>query len=104
MFGPWQYLMTPPIQETKPRVTLKPLLASTSALKLVLKEIQSDFKDCRRVKLTGGGDTKGFVRAEARPISHFIHWFQTISANLDAEVQKRALSVSWEAASSVLPN
>ena len=52
----------------------------------------------------GGGDVKGLVRAEAGLISHFIHWFQTISANLDTEVQKRALSALQKAASSVLTN
>ena len=41
---------------------------------------------------------------EIGPINHFIHWFQTISANMNVETQKRALSASWEAASSVLAN
>ena len=102
MFSLKQYLVTPPVQRTKPRMTSRPLLASTLTSKLVLKESQSDFKDHRKVKLTCGGDAKGLVKAEAGVISYFIHWFQTISANLDTEVQKRALSASREAASSVL--
>ena len=98
MFRPRQDLMTPPIQWTKltkPKVTLKPL-PPTSASKLVLKEIQSDLEDHRRVKLMGGGDAKGSVKAEVGLINHFMCWFQTISANMNVEVQERALSASWE--------
>ena len=65
MFGPRQYLVTPPIQwtkPTKPKVTLKPL-SPTSALKLVPKETQSDLEDCRRVKLTGRGAARGSAKA-----------------------------------------
>ena len=50
------------------------------------------------------GDVKGLVKAEVGSINHFLCWFQTISANLNTEVQKRALSASWEAASSALAN
>ena len=106
MFKLRQYLVTPPIQwtkPTKPKVTLKPL-PPTLALKLVSKETQSDLEDHRRVKLTGGGDAKGSTKTEVGPINHFIHWFQTISANMNVEAQKRALYVSWEAASSVFAN
>ena len=77
MFGLRQYLVTPPIQLTKltkPKVTLKPL-PSTS-------------------------DARGSAKAEVGPINHFVHWFQTISAYMNVEVQ----SASWEAASSVLAN
>ena len=56
------------------------------------------------VELTGVGDAKGLVKAEAGLINHFVCWFQTISANLGVKVQKRALSASQEAASSVLTN
>ena len=52
----------------------------------------------------GGDDAKGSVKTEVRLINHFVHWFQTISANLNVEAQKRALSASWEAASSILAN
>ena len=83
MSGPRQYLVTPPIQRTKPKVTLKPH---------------------RRVKLIGGSDAKGSVKAEFGPINHFVCWFQTISANLNVEAQKSASSASQEAASSVLAN
>ena len=72
---------------------MKPL-PPTSALKLVPK----DLKDNRRVKLTGAGDARGSAKAEIGPINHFVHWFQTISANMNVGAQKRALSASWEAA------
>ena len=77
MFRLTQYLVTPPIQWTKltkPKVTLKPL-PPTSALKLVLKETQSDLEDHRRVKLMGGGDVKGSAKAEVGLINHFVCWF-----------------------------
>ena len=106
MFEPRQYLVTAPIQQTKltkPKVTSKPL-PPTSALKLVPKETQSDFEDHRRVKLTGGGHAKSSGKAEVGLINYFVSWFQTISVNTYVEAQKRALSASWEADSSVLAN
>ena len=42
VFGPKPYLVTPPIQMTKPKAILKSLPASSSISKLVLKETQSD--------------------------------------------------------------
>ena len=54
--------------------------------------------------MTGRGDARGSVQVKAGPIKHFVCWFQTISANLGTEVQKKALSALWEAASSVLTN
>ena len=59
MFGPRQYLVTPPIQETKPNLTLRPLPASSSTLKLIPKETQSDPQDHWRVKLMSGGQEFG---------------------------------------------
>ena len=67
-FGPRQYLVTPPIKRTKPRVILKPLLASTSAS----KETGSNLEDSRRVELMGRGDTKGLVKADVGLINHFV--------------------------------
>ena len=50
VFGPKQYLMTPPVQMTKPKLTLKPLPASSSISKLVLKETQSDAEGLQRIE------------------------------------------------------
>ena len=72
VFGPRQYLMTPPIQVTKPKVTLRPLPPSSSTLKLVLKETCSNPEDCQRVELAGRGDAKGLARTESLPINHFV--------------------------------
>ena len=77
---------------------------STLVSKLVLKETQSDLEGHRKVELTGEGDGKGSVKAEVGLINHFVCWFQTISANLNVEAQKRALCASQETASSVLAN
>ena len=103
-FGPKQYLMTPPIQMTKPKVTSKPLPAMSSISKLVLKETQSDAEDYQRIKLMGGGDARGLAETNIVPINCFVQWFQAISANMNAETQRRALSASWKAASSVFAN
>ena len=45
-----------------------------------------------------GGDARGLVKTEVALINHFVHWFQAISANMNAE----ALFALWKAASSVL--
>ena len=52
----------------------------------------------------GGSDARDLVKVKMGPIKYFVHWFQTISANLDTEVQKRALSALRETASPVLTN
>ena len=52
----------------------------------------------------GRGDTKGSVRAEVQLLNHFVCWFETISGNMNVEAQKRALSASQKAVSSVLAN
>ena len=85
-----QYLMTPLIQETKPKMTWRPLPTSSSTSKLVPKETQSNPEDCRRVELVGGGDARGLTKTEAALINHFVHWFQAISPNMNTKAQKRA--------------
>ena len=104
VLGPRQYLMTLPIQMTKPKLTSKPLPTLSSILKLVPKETQSNAKDCKRIELMGGGDARGLAGTDVVPINHFVQWFQAISANINAEAQRRALSASWKAASSVFTN
>ena len=107
MFSLRQYLVTSPVQRTKltkPKMTLKPLPPSTSASKLVPKGTTSDLEDHRRVKVTARGDARGSVKADVGPINHFVCWFQTTSANLNVEAQKRALTALSEAASSILTN
>ena len=48
----------------------------------------------------GGGDTRRLAGTDAALINHFVQWFQAISANMNAEAQKRALATSRKAASS----
>ena len=59
VFGPSKYLMILSIWMTKPRLTLKPLPAWSSTLKLVLSGTQSNAEDHQRIKLMGGGDAIG---------------------------------------------
>ena len=101
VLGPSQYLIMPPVRLTKPRLTLKPLHILNSILKLVPPETQSDAEECQWVQLTAGGATRRVTGADAAPINNFVQWFQAISANMNAEAQKRALVASRKAASSV---
>ena len=93
VFGPSQYLMTPPVQMTKPKLTSKPLPAVSSISKLVLQETQSNAEDHQRIKLMGGGDARRLAGTDV-PINHFVQWFQAISANMKLEAQRRALAAS----------
>ena len=47
------------------------------------------------------GNARRSTRADAAPINNFVRWFQAISANMNAEAQKRALVTSRKADSSV---
>ena len=51
--------------------------------------------------MTAGGNTRRLAGADAVPINNFVRWFQAISTNMNAEVQKWALAASRKAASSV---
>ena len=100
VFGPSQYLVMSPIQMTKPKLTSKPLPAN-SIPKLVPPETQSDAEEHQCIELRAGGDTKRSTGADAAPINNFVRWFQAISANMNAEAQKRALVASRKVDSSV---
>ena len=102
--GPSQYVMTPPVQMIKLRLTLKPLPAKSSTSKLVPLETRSDAEDCQHIKLMAGGNARRSTGAAATPINNFVQWFQAISANMNAEAQKRALAASRKAASLVFTN
>ena len=64
-------------------------------------KLGSDAEECQHVKLKAGGDTRRSTGADAAPINNFVQWFQAISANMNAEAQKRVLVASRKAASSV---
>ena len=91
VFGPSQYLMTLPVQMTKPKLTSK-LLPANSTLKLVPPETRSDAEECQSIQLTAGGDARRVIGADVAPINNFLQWFQAISENMNAEAQKRALA------------
>ena len=52
----------------------------------------------------GGGNARGLAKTDVAPINHFVQWFQAISANMNAEAQRRALSALQKAAFSVFIN
>ena len=101
VFGPSQYLIMLPVQLIKPRLTSKLLPASSSISKLVPPKTQSDAEEHQWVQLTAGGDARRVTGTDAAPVNNFVQWFQAISANINAEAQKRALAASRKAASSV---
>ena len=72
--GVWssQYLLTPPVRMTKPKLTSKPLPASSSISKLVLKETLSDTDDHQRIELTGGGNARRLAGTDVVLINHFV--------------------------------
>ena len=93
VFGPSQYLMTPPTQLTKPKpkpklmVTSKPLPADAPS-KLVPPETQSDAEEQQRRQTIVEGDVRRVVGTSATPINNFVHWFQAILANMNPEAHE----------------
>ena len=77
-------------------------MPANSTSKLVPPETQSDAEECPHIQLTAGGDARRVTGADVAPINNFVQWFQAISANMNAEAQKRALAASRKAASSVI--
>ena len=69
--------------------------------KLVPPETQTNAEECQHAQLVAGGDTRKVVGADVMPINNFLQWFQEILANMNMETQKRALTASRRAASSV---
>ena len=92
VFGPSQYLLTPPVWMFKLKLTSKSLPASSTS-KLVPPETQSDAEDHQQIKLTAGGNTGRLAGADAAPINNFVRWFQAISANMNAEAQRGHFSL-----------
>ena len=78
-----------PVWMIKPKLTLKPLPARSSTSKLVPPETQSDAKNCQQIELTAVGNVRRSAGADAALINNFMQWFQAISANMNAEAQKR---------------
>ena len=106
VFGPSQYLVTLPVQQTrmklkpKPIITFKPLPAG-AASKLVLPDTRSDTEEQQCRQTITGGEVRRTEGTGALQINNFVHWFKVISANMNPEAQQRALAASRKAASSV---
>ena len=76
-------------------------MSANSTSKLVPPETEIDAEECQCIQLTAGGDARRVIGADVTPINNFVQLFQAISANMNAEPQKRALAASRKAASSV---
>ena len=72
VFGPSQYLVTPPIWMTKPKLTSKPLPALSSISKLALQETRSKVEDHQKIKLMGGGNARRLAGTDVALINHFM--------------------------------
>ena len=92
VFGPSQYLVMPPVKQTrlkpkpKPMVTSKPLPAG-AASKLVPSETRSDAEELWCRQAITGGEVRRTEGTGTLPINNFVHWFEAISANMNPEAQ-----------------
>ena len=106
VFGPSQYLVMLPVQQTrlkpkpKPIVTSKPLPAG-AASKLVPLETQSNAEERQHRQAIAGGEVRRTEGTGTLQINNCVHWFKAISTNMNPEAQQRALTASRKAALSV---
>ena len=76
-------------------------MPANATSKLVPPKTQNDAKEHQHAQLVAGGDIRRVVWAGVTAINNFVQWFQAISANMNTEVQRRALAASRKAALSV---
>ena len=102
VFGPREYLVDPPVQPTRPRVTSKPLPAAGGGSRPAQDQPQSEFGTFKLSEATGNACTSRSRDTESALINLFMSLFETISANLDETVKRRTLFACQEAASSMI--
>ena len=99
VFGPVEYLIDPPIQPTKPKTTVRPLLddnESTSTDQLPLSRAGS-------FEATRFQHERSFPKLkEQSPGEKFAVWFDNTFTNWSAKLKQKAIQVSQEAAARVL--
>ena len=98
VFGPKEYLIDPPLQPSKPRVTSRPLPDASGGSVLTNHQPQSElgsFKVTRTPRYGRSSEPK-VQKDTAR--KQFIAWFNTTCVNLDPRVKRKAMLASRDAA------
>ena len=102
VFGPKQYLINPPLQLSKPRVTLRPLPAASGGSVLTNHQPQSELGSFKATRTQRYGRSSEPKVQEDTAKKQFMAWFDTAFANLDFRVKHKALLASRNAASAVI--
>ena len=102
VFGPKEYLINPPLQLSKPRVTLRPLPAASDGMVLMSHWPQSELGSFKVTRTPRYGHSLEPKVQEDTARKQFIAWFNTTCANLDTRVKHRALLSSKDAALAVI--
>ena len=102
VFGPQEYLINPLLQLSKPRVTSRPLPATSRGSVLTCKQPQSQLGSFEATRIQRCGcSSESKVQGDAVK-AQFITWFDTASANLNLMVKRKPLLASRDVASAVI--
>ena len=101
VFGPKEYLVNPPLQLSKPQVTLRPLSAASGGSVLVQDQPQSKIGTFQPSGATSNTCTSKSKNTEDISSSIFMSWFETVQ-DLDTRIKCKALFACQEAASTVI--
>ena len=102
VFGPREYLVNPPLQPSKPQMTLRLLSTASGGLVLMQDQPQSRIGTFKPSGATSNTCTLKLKNTEDISSSIFMSWFETVCANLDTKVKHKALFACQEVASAVI--
>ena len=97
VFRPKEYLIDPPLQLSKPRVTLRPLPAASGRSVLTNHQPQSELGSFKVTRTPRYGCSSEPKVQEDTARKQFIAWFKTACVNLDPRVKCIALLASRDA-------
>ena len=102
VFRPKQYLINPPLQLSKPRVTLRPLPSASGRFVLTNHQPQSEpgIFEVTRIQRYGHSSEPKVQEDIAK--KQFMAWFDTAFANLYLRVKRKALLASQNATSAII--
>ena len=92
VFGPKEYLIDPPLQLSKPRVTSRPLPAASGGFVLTNHRPQSELGSFKATRTPRYGHSSEPKVQEDTARKQFIAWFDTTCANLDPIVKCKPCS------------
>ena len=90
VFSPKEYLIDPPLQLSKPRVTSRPLPAASGRMVLTSHQPQSELGSFEATRTPRYGHSLEPKVQEDTARKQFIAWFDTACANLDPRVKHKA--------------